>query len=71
MGEVGRAYVVAKPGGTAPAEEEIIAFCKERLANYKVPCSVRFVGSLPRNAGGKVLKTQLREEIDIREEIDK
>jgi acyl-CoA synthetase (AMP-forming)/AMP-acid ligase II len=64
MGEVGRAYVVAKPDGTVPTEEEVIAFCKERLANYKVPRSVRFAGSLPRNAGGKVLKTQLREEID-------
>jgi HIP---CoA ligase len=61
LGEVGRAYVVPRPGA-APAEDEIIAFCRDRLANYKVPRSVRIVEALPRNAGGKVLKTQLREE---------
>ncbi len=48
MGEVGRAFVVAK-AGTALAEADVIAFCKERLANFKVPRSVRFVDSLPRN----------------------
>jgi acyl-CoA synthetase (AMP-forming)/AMP-acid ligase II len=61
LGEVGRAYVVPRPGA-APTEDEIIAFCRDRLANYKVPRSVRIVETLPRNAGGKVLKTQLREE---------
>ena len=61
LGEVGRAYVVPRPGQTV-TENEIIAFCRARLANYKVPRSVRFVDTLPRNAGGKVLKTQLREE---------
>jgi HIP---CoA ligase len=61
LGEVGRAYVVPRPGQTV-TENEIIAFCRARLANYKVPRSVRFLDALPRNAGGKVLKTQLREE---------
>jgi acyl-CoA synthetase (AMP-forming)/AMP-acid ligase II len=61
LGEVGRAYVVPRPG-VAPTEDEIIAFCRDRLANYKVPRSARIVDALPRNAGGKVLKTQLREE---------
>jgi acyl-CoA synthetase (AMP-forming)/AMP-acid ligase II len=61
LGEVGRAYVVPRPGA-APTEDEIIAFCRDRLANYKVPRSVRIVDALPRNAGGKVLKTQLRKE---------
>ncbi len=59
LGEVGRAYVVPRPG-TAPDEAELIAFCRERLANYKVPRSVVFVPELPRNASGKVVKGRLR-----------
>ncbi len=59
LGEVGRAFVVPRPGATV-TEEEIIAFCRERLANFKVPRSVRVVASLPRNASGKVLKFELR-----------
>jgi acyl-CoA synthetase (AMP-forming)/AMP-acid ligase II len=59
LGEVGRAYVIPRPG-SAVTEEEIVAFCRERLANFKVPRSVRVVQALPRNAAGKVLKTQLR-----------
>ncbi|TJZ76806.1 fatty acid--CoA ligase [Rhodococcus oryzae] len=60
MGEVGRAYVVAKPGRTITAEE-VLAYCKEHLANFKIPRSVLVVGSLPRNPSGKVLKNDLRE----------
>lgn len=59
-GEVGRAYVVPKPGVTV-TPEEVIAFCKERLANFKIPREVKIVGSLPRNPSGKVLKNDLRE----------
>jgi HIP---CoA ligase len=54
MGEVGRAYVA----GSA-TEDEVIAFAKERLANFKVPRSVVKVDALPRNLSGKVLKTAL------------
>ena len=61
LGEVGRAYVVARPGH-ALAEADVLAFCRERLANYKVPRMVEFRDSLPRNPSGKVLKRQLREE---------
>ena len=39
----------------------MIAFAKERLANFKVPRQVEFIDVLPRNLGGKVLKTQLRD----------
>jgi acyl-CoA synthetase (AMP-forming)/AMP-acid ligase II len=60
LGEVGCAFVVPRPGAT-PTEAEIIAFCRERLANFKVPRSVRTVPALPRNASGKVLKTELRD----------
>ncbi|MGF7122751.1 acyl-CoA synthetase (AMP-forming)/AMP-acid ligase II [Rhodococcus sp. BE178] len=60
MGEVGRAYVVPRPGVTVTAED-VIAFCKERLANFKIPREVTVVGALPRNPSGKVLKNDLRE----------
>ncbi len=60
LGEVGRAFVVARPGATLD-EQQVIAYTREHLANFKAPRSVRFVDELPRNNGGKVLKTQLRE----------
>ena len=60
LGEVGCAFVVPRPG-PAPTEAEIIAFCRQRLANFKVPRSVRTVAALPRNASGKVLKSELRD----------
>ncbi|OXM64608.1 MULTISPECIES: FadD3 family acyl-CoA ligase [Amycolatopsis] len=56
LGEVGKAFVV----GDGLTAEQVIGFCRERLANYKVPRLVEFVGELPRNASGKVLKRQLR-----------
>ncbi|SDO42148.1 Acyl-CoA synthetase (AMP-forming)/AMP-acid ligase II [Lentzea jiangxiensis] len=61
LGEVGVAHVVTAPGSTLTADE-VIAFCRERLANYKVPRAVEFHPALPRNAMGKVLKTRLRKE---------
>lgn len=59
MGEVGRAFVVPR-SGAAVSPEELVAWCKERLAGYKVPRSVVLVDALPRNATGKVDKKQLR-----------
>jgi HIP---CoA ligase len=59
LGEVGRAYVIPRPGQCV-TEEDIIAFCRPRLANFKVPRSVRIVDNVPRNASGKVLKFDLR-----------
>jgi HIP---CoA ligase len=61
LGEVGLAYVVAGPGPSL-TEQDVIAHCRERLANFKVPRDVVFVGKLPRNASGKVLKRDLREQ---------
>jgi acyl-CoA synthetase (AMP-forming)/AMP-acid ligase II len=61
LGEVGRAYVVTRPGHALGAGE-VLAFCRERLANYKVPRQVVFRDGLPRNPAGKVLKRLLREE---------
>ena len=60
-GETVKAFVVLKPGETCTAEE-IIAFCRERLAVYKVPKQVEFRSSLPKSAIGKVLRKILREE---------
>jgi acyl-CoA synthetase (AMP-forming)/AMP-acid ligase II len=60
LGEVGRAFLVARPGSNLD-EQSVIAYTREHLANFKAPRSVRFVDALPRNAGGKVVKPQLRE----------
>jgi acyl-CoA synthetase (AMP-forming)/AMP-acid ligase II len=60
LGEVGRAFVVARPG-CGLDEQAVIAYTREHLANFKTPRSVRFVEELPRNAGGKVVKPLLRE----------
>ncbi len=60
LGEVGQAFVVTRPGSELD-EESVIAYSREHLANFKAPRSVRFVEALPRNAGGKVVKPQLRE----------
>jgi acyl-CoA synthetase (AMP-forming)/AMP-acid ligase II len=60
LGEVGLAYVVTRPGHRL-SEGDVIAHCRERLANFKVPREIVFVARLPRNAGGKVLKRELRE----------
>lgn len=59
MGEVGKAYIVLRPG-TEANEADVIAWARENMANYKVPRSIAFVADLPRNASGKVLKTELR-----------
>lgn len=53
------AVVVLKPGQQVGGEE-IIQFCKERLASYKKPRSVEFVTELPCNPSGKILKQELR-----------
>ncbi|HEV8673584.1 MAG TPA: long-chain-fatty-acid--CoA ligase [Methylomirabilota bacterium] len=59
FGEVVKAVCVLRPGEQATVEE-IIGFCRTRLADYKVPVHVRFVEELPRNPGGKVLKGVLK-----------
>jgi len=60
LGEVGRAFLVARPDAELD-EKSVIAYTREYLANFKAPRSVRFVDTLPRNAGGKVVKPLLRE----------
>lgn len=59
MGEVGRAFVVLRPGQAAD-EPGIIAWARENIANYKVPRRVIITTDLPRNASGKIVKTELK-----------
>ncbi|MEH1126409.1 FadD3 family acyl-CoA ligase [Micromonospora sp. CPCC 206061] len=61
LGEVGRAYVVTRPGHELSAVD-VLEYCRKWMANYKVPREVEFRSQLPRNASGKVLKYLLREE---------
>ncbi|WP_157215159.1 FadD3 family acyl-CoA ligase [Flavisphingomonas formosensis] len=58
MGEVGKAFVVLKPGAMLE-EEALIAWSRERMANFKVPRSIAFLDALPMNATGKVQKFKL------------
>jgi acyl-CoA synthetase (AMP-forming)/AMP-acid ligase II len=60
LGEVGKAFVVVRPGKQLD-EAAVIAYTREHLANFKTPRSVAFVEVLPRNPGGKVVKPLLRE----------
>jgi fatty-acyl-CoA synthase len=59
-GEAIKAVVVIESGQMA-SEEEIIDFCRERIARFKCPKSVDFVQALPKNPAGKILKRELRE----------
>lgn len=61
-GEVGKAFVVLKPGAQA-TEAELLDHCRARLARYKVPKSIAFLEALPTSAAGKVLKRELRERL--------
>jgi acyl-CoA synthetase (AMP-forming)/AMP-acid ligase II len=60
-GESVKAIVVPKSGEVL-SEKEVIDFCKKHLASYKKPKSVDFIEALPRNAMGKVMKTELRKQ---------
>jgi long-chain acyl-CoA synthetase len=60
-GETVKAFIVLKPGETA-TEQEIINFCKTRVAPYKVPRMVEFRTELPKSAVGKILRKILRDE---------
>ncbi|MGW1165638.1 FadD3 family acyl-CoA ligase [Streptomyces sp. NPDC002550] len=59
LGEVAKAFVVRRPGSVLTSDD-LIAWSRREMANYKVPRSVEFVGELPRNASGKVVKGVLR-----------
>jgi acyl-CoA synthetase (AMP-forming)/AMP-acid ligase II len=59
MGEVGKAFVVPRPGAH-PTPDALVEWSRENMANYKVPRQFEIVAELPLNASGKVLKTELR-----------
>jgi long-chain acyl-CoA synthetase len=59
-GETVKAFVSLKPGASATADE-LIAYCRERMAAYKYPRQVEFVDELPKTASGKVLRRELRD----------
>lgn len=59
-GEAVKAAVVLRPGETVTAEE-MIAFCRERMAKYKVPRRIEFINELPKSPTGKILKRILRD----------
>lgn len=59
-GEMVKAFVVLKQGESA-TEREIIKYCQERLANYKLPKTVEFVDDLPKTSTGKILKRALNQ----------
>jgi fatty-acyl-CoA synthase len=59
-GEVGLALVVGRPG-VEVSSEELIEYCRGKLAGYKIPKKVSFVEALPRTATGKILKRELKE----------
>lgn len=61
-GEVVAAAVVTREGALL-AESELIAFCRECIADYKIPRRMQFVSSLPRNAAGKILRDEVRDSI--------
>jgi len=61
-GEAVKAFVVLKdPTKNENAEADIVSFCKERLAKYKVPRRVEFVPDLPKTLVGKVLRRKLKD----------
>ena len=61
-GEIGCAVIVLKPGAEL-SPEDLIAHCRANLATFKTPKRVEFIQALPRNATGKVLKRNLRDDL--------
>ncbi len=68
LGEVGMAFVVLD-GDASVSGEEVIAWSRDRMANYKVPRVVEFVDVLPLNATGKVVKEELRRRAASRQDL--
>jgi len=62
-GEVVTAYVIKKQNRIC-TEEDLIRFCKEKIASYKAPKKIMFVKELPKSPAGKILKRAIRKEFD-------
>jgi long-chain acyl-CoA synthetase len=68
MGRSRHGLLVLKPGQVLSADE-LIAYCRRSLANYKVPRRIEFFKTeLPKNGSGKILKRQLREQFWVNEQ---
>ena len=67
-GETVKAWVVVKPGETL-TEDEVKAWCKERLAKFKVPTHIEFRKELPKTTVGKVLRRELVREHKEKEKV--
>lgn len=67
QGETVKADILLKSGFTL-TEQDVIAFCSERMATYKVPRVIQFVNEIPKNATGKVLKRLLRQQTPLTRE---
>jgi len=59
-GEVGKAFIVAKKNSKL-GKEEMIKFCSEKLAKYKIPKHIQFIEVLPRNEAGKIEREKLKD----------
>jgi len=59
LGEEIATFVTLRPGAAAPHEDDIIAFCKGRIAGYKYPRRIHIRDSLPKSPTGKVIKSRL------------
>jgi fatty-acyl-CoA synthase/long-chain acyl-CoA synthetase len=62
-GEVPHAVIVTRPDAVAPSDADIEQWCRAHLAAYKCPRNITLTSELPRNAGGKVIKAELRERV--------
>jgi fatty-acyl-CoA synthase len=67
--ETPMAVIVAADPADPPRQDEIIDWCRERIASYKKPSGIAIVDELPRNASGKILKFQLREQYSKTEAV--
>ena len=59
-GEIPKAFVILKENESV-TQKELVQFCKEKLAHYKVPRKIEFVASFPLSPAGKILRRKLRE----------
>lgn len=59
-GETVKSFIVVRPGGAVPTAEDIIAYCRERVAPYKVPREIEFLDELPKSSVLKILRRELR-----------
>ncbi len=60
LGEIGRFYIVPRPGAEPPTEDELTAYCRDRLADYKIPRQFVITTEVPMTPVGKIHKVQLK-----------